>query len=498
MIPLGSDSEPRLVIGHNVAYDRIRVGDEYRLERSGTRYLDTMSLHIATAGMTSSQRMVWLASRNCTKEEMRHKPRWLSNTTMNSLAEVYKFYCGEDKTLDKDVRNSFVTLSMAELRDDLDNLLTYCAGDVSATTDITRSLYPLFSEMCPHPASLAGMLTMSTSTLPTSNCWDEFLDSADTAYDDMQGEMVTCIREEAELALMTVMDNGFRRDPWLWDLEWKLASQKTIKGRLMKDVHCPDSDMGLLFEEGYPTWYQDLVESKNGAGHLNLSTGKKVVPKLLRLTWKGYPLHHDKKEKWGYLIPASDSGQVLEAIECGEIETSFPLRQFLEVIDDNFKPKSLPGQTSGSDEMFDAADILSVEQEEEDSLMKKKSKPKKRLKTDEVGIDIGIPGVRFCGLPHKNGPKYRVGNPLAKDFMNSVLEGGELASYKPELAEKLLKINICLSYWRSSRNRITEQVKVNLDPSSLPDTVTRSDECDKSAGYGVIIPGLVAAGTITR
>ena len=30
MIPLGSDSSPRLVIGHNVAYDRVRVGDEYR------------------------------------------------------------------------------------------------------------------------------------------------------------------------------------------------------------------------------------------------------------------------------------------------------------------------------------------------------------------------------------------------------------------------------------------------------------------------------------
>ena len=55
MIPLGSDSEPRLVIGHNVAYDRIRVGDEYRLEVSGTRYLDTMALHIAVAGMTSQQ-----------------------------------------------------------------------------------------------------------------------------------------------------------------------------------------------------------------------------------------------------------------------------------------------------------------------------------------------------------------------------------------------------------------------------------------------------------
>ena len=36
------------------------MGDEYRLQRSGTRYLDTMSLHIATAGMTSSQRLVRL------------------------------------------------------------------------------------------------------------------------------------------------------------------------------------------------------------------------------------------------------------------------------------------------------------------------------------------------------------------------------------------------------------------------------------------------------
>ena len=55
MIPLGSDDSPRLVIGHNVGYDRVRLGEEYRLERSGTRYLDTMALHIAVAGMTSQQ-----------------------------------------------------------------------------------------------------------------------------------------------------------------------------------------------------------------------------------------------------------------------------------------------------------------------------------------------------------------------------------------------------------------------------------------------------------
>ena len=76
----------------------------------------------------------------------------------------------------------------------------------------------------------------------------------------MQGEMGSLIKTEAELALMTIMDNGFRHDPWLWDLEWKIASQKTIKGRLMRDVHSAESDIGLLFEDGYPSWYQDLVE----------------------------------------------------------------------------------------------------------------------------------------------------------------------------------------------------------------------------------------------
>ena len=45
-------------------------------------------------------------------------------------------------------------------------------------------------------------------------------------------------------------------------MEWKIASQKTIKGRLMKDVHEITSDLGQLFEDGYPTWYQELAESK--------------------------------------------------------------------------------------------------------------------------------------------------------------------------------------------------------------------------------------------
>ena len=137
--------------------------------------------------------------------------RWLRNTTMNSLAEVYKFYCGPDKALDKDVRNSFVTLSMAELSRDLDTLLSYCAGDVAATCEIARRVYPLYAEMCPHPATLAGMLAMSTCVLPTSNCWDRFLAAADASYDALQDELIGLVRTEAELALMLIMDLTYKQ-----------------------------------------------------------------------------------------------------------------------------------------------------------------------------------------------------------------------------------------------------------------------------------------------
>ena len=135
----------------------------------------------------------------------------MRKTSANNLLDVYKFYCGEDKVLNKDVRNSFVELSLAELSADCDNLLEYCAGDVTATLEVLRTLYPLYTEHCPHPASLAGMLTMSTGFLPTSNCWETFLRTADRTYDSMQEEMMKLVKTEAEISLMMIMDCSYKQ-----------------------------------------------------------------------------------------------------------------------------------------------------------------------------------------------------------------------------------------------------------------------------------------------
>ena len=70
--PSGKDSPPRLVVGHNVSYDRARTLEEYTLELGNTRWLDTMSLHVATRGISSPQRPAWI-KHNKAKAEKRAK-----------------------------------------------------------------------------------------------------------------------------------------------------------------------------------------------------------------------------------------------------------------------------------------------------------------------------------------------------------------------------------------------------------------------------------------
>lgn len=45
----------------------------------------------------------------------------------------------------------------------------------------------------------------------------------------------------------------------------------------------------------------------------------RCVPKLMRMTWDGYPLHYDEKHGWGYLVPNTPG---LKMAETG----NFPLK----------------------------------------------------------------------------------------------------------------------------------------------------------------------------
>lgn len=63
LIPLGAPDLPRVVVGHNVSYDRARIREEYHINGTKNRFLDTMALHIAVKGISSNQRPAWMKHR---------------------------------------------------------------------------------------------------------------------------------------------------------------------------------------------------------------------------------------------------------------------------------------------------------------------------------------------------------------------------------------------------------------------------------------------------
>ncbi|KAJ7760357.1 DNA polymerase family A-domain-containing protein [Mycena metata] len=60
LIPLGDPPVPRIIVGHNVSYDRGRTKEEYHLDGTQNRWLDTMALHVAVQGISSNQRPAWM------------------------------------------------------------------------------------------------------------------------------------------------------------------------------------------------------------------------------------------------------------------------------------------------------------------------------------------------------------------------------------------------------------------------------------------------------
>ena len=155
-----SSNRPRVIVGHNVSYDRSWVREQYRLLPGGTRFVDTMSMHIAVGGITSQQRAMMMGARRADAKPRRvhHDLDWMSQTSMNSLADVYKHYCGEK--LDKDEREVFVKGDVGDVREQFGSLMAYCASDARATWKVLRCLLPEFLERFPHPVTLAGTLHM--------------------------------------------------------------------------------------------------------------------------------------------------------------------------------------------------------------------------------------------------------------------------------------------------------------------------------------------------
>ncbi|XP_023973027.1 DNA polymerase subunit gamma-1 isoform X4 [Physeter macrocephalus] len=507
---------------------------------------------------------------------------WLDISSVNNLADVHSLYVGGPR-LEKEPRELFVKGSMKDIRENFQDLMQYCAQDVWATYEVFQQQLPLFLERCPHPVTLAGMLEMGVSYLPVNQNWERYLAEAQSTYEELQWEMKKSLMDLANDACQLLSGERYKEDPWLWDLEWDLQEFKQKKAKKVKTkepaaasklpVEGPEApgdpkdqeDPGPPSEEeefqrdvmaracleqlrgttellpkrpqhlpGHPGWYRKLCPRLDDPawtpGPSLLSLQMRVTPKLMALTWDGFPLHYSERHGWGYLVPGRrdnlakvppGSGLTSAGVACPytAIESLYRKhcleqgKQQLEPQEADLAEEFLLTDSSAMWQTVEEMGCLEVEAEArmenlrvavpgQPPALTAAGSPKASQPAYHHGNgpynDVDIPGCWFFKLPHKDGNSCNVGSPFAKDFLPKMEDGTLQAGPGGASGPRALEINKMISFWRNAHKRISSQMVVWLPRSALPRAVTRHPHYDEEGRYGAILPQVVTAGTITR
>ncbi|KAG8668762.1 DNA-directed DNA polymerase gamma mip1 [Fusarium poae] len=447
LIPFGDPTKDRIIVGHNVGFDRARVLEEYSLKQTRNTFLDTMSLHVAVNGMCSQQRPTWMKHKK--NREMRERVAtetpdhdlatilstqgmhdeadlWVERSSVNSLRDVAQFHL--NVSIDKSIRNDFGELDRQGVVEKLDELLTYCAADVSITHRVYQIVFPNFLSTCPHPVSFAALRHLSSVILPVDDSWDAYIKNAEATYHKLNDAVQERLIGLTESALgMKDNPDEYENDPWMQQLDWSGQEIKMAKGKGDE----PPRPVARQKKPGMPKWYKDLFQTNDSP--INITVRTRVAPLLLKMSWDGYPLFWSDKFGWTFRVPRVEAAKykAKQAVECKFDETEIKLR------DDH--------------------------------------------------------AHSYFKLPHKDGPTARCANPMAKGYL-SYFESGMLSS-EYAYAKEALEMNASCSYWISARDRIKSQMVVyDKDLRVLNRTRGRR----KLNNPGFILPQIIPMGTITR
>jgi DNA polymerase gamma 1 len=454
LIPLGDPSQHRIIVGHNIGYDRARVAEEYNISQSRNSFIDTMSLHVASNGMCSRQRPSWMKHRKsrelreqiATSEEnaeLSHlldsgaipdeeEELWIGRSAINSLRDVAKFHC--NITIDKARREYFGELDRPGIRERLDELLDYCAADVEITHRVYQKVFPLFVETCPHPVSFAALRFLAAEILPVNETWDAYLGNAEATYHKLEDAVRERLVSLAEKAVeLKDKPEEYLNDPWLNQLDWSGQEIRMVKGKKKND---PPRPAARQKKPGMPRWYKDLF-AKNDAP-MALTVRTRIAPLLLRLSWDGHPLVWSDTHGWTYQVP----------------------------LDEIF--------------LYNERGMRELDMSEEEDL---------KLRDDRKHV--------YYKIPHKDGPMARCANPLAKGYLQ-YFEKGKLTS-EYAYAKEALEMNASCSYWISARDRIMSQIVVyNDEVPDAPKLTSATGGRGRGKKVGFILPQIIPMGTITR
>jgi DNA polymerase gamma 1 len=393
LVPIGTG---RILIGHNVGFDRARVAEEYDMQGSGNFFLDTMSMHTATSGLGAEQRKAY-AGISYKPEHVRRAIRWFSAGSPKNLVDCYNFhvhdYHGSYKgptgpglpmqKEDKEIRDIFVEAEgphIIHMR--IQELIMYMLNDVEKTKELASRVYPKYRFFNPSWVTLAATVVMGSSLLPVVDEWEEWRLTCEAVFNsisrDIEGSLYTVAEKlhdqwlnwvagkipkgmkAAEAKAINWLEGSpWEHNPWLSKLDWLPSTSGKTKGHAL--------------------WWRKAKKK----GERKFTAKGRTTPYLLELSWFDKPIYHTKAYGW----------------------------------------------------------VFDVENESE-------ARGLHIIKTKD--------GRRFCRVPHKKGGENNCGNPLGKDYISSY-ENGIMTSSNSD-AENVLKQAAAISYWASVQSRVTSQI----------------------------------------
>jgi len=273
-----TDPEGRLYFAWNAGFDRSQSAGSYLLENEGDIWLDGMSFHMGSYGLSSAQRKAWDYSKAFAP--------WAQVASPKSLLEATNLHNpGLLTEAEKEIRDIFVEATSIEMiRRRLTELVQYCANDVYATHRNLKTLWPRFQLDNPSPLSLAGMIQLSRSLLPVIPDWPDWIDEVEKGYEAELNKISTLLKNLA----LEVAAAGFDPNcPWTSSWDWTLAKTGSNKGQ--------------------PHWLRSKVLAKGKT----LGPRSRLAPALLKLKWQDNPIFHVKEYGWIY-FGETGTGTALE------------------------------------------------------------------------------------------------------------------------------------------------------------------------------------------